>query len=357
MIEESSVIFKFDELKETARKLAKSQRVTEDTKPLRLVKKDLNEAKKILTEAYKVFAGAVKKSEDISAAAEWLIDNFYIIQEQFVQIENDFPVKYQKSLPRLKDGPYQGLPRVYELVFNIITNNDNVINLSFLREYIQCYQEVESLRIGEIWAIPIVVRLILIEQLAEKAAVVLKRKKLRPEIRDFINEIHEAEDPEPGEVVGKLISWFKDKSKSSREQLYLVELLSQLQTSGLLKSDEKRWFEYKFRKYGLTVEEALRFEAQTKSRQQISVQNAVQSLRKISDYDWTEFVENCSMVDRMLRLDPLGVYPDMDFQTRDVYRKTIERISRNTGKSEIAVTEEVLIKADNAYDGTVTDLS
>lgn len=348
MANDSQVSFKIDELKETAKKIARSQHYTERDKPLKPIGEELEEARQILINAYREFAGAVKSNQEITPAAEWIIDNYYIIQEQFVQIKSDFPENYQKSIPRLVKGPLKGYPRVYELIQNIVLYNDNVIEVSTLTEAVHSFQEESTLKIGEIWAIPILVRFSLIKQLAEKAEVVLKRRRIRPKVAELVSELIEIEDPEPGEIIGEITSWLGSRPKEDLEPFILAELVNQMQSSGILTGEEKRWFEYRFRKFGLQTEEALRIEAQTQSRQQVSIQNAVVSLRDVSITDWSDFVEECSMVEKMLQLDPAGIYPDMDFQTRDRYRGVIERISRGTNLSETEITEEILVRADKA---------
>ncbi len=348
MANDAQVSFKTDELKETAKRIAKSQHYTDRDKPLVSIQEELEEAREILINAYREFAGAVKSNQEITPAAEWLIDNYYIIQEQFVQIRNDFPVSYQKSIPRLIKGPLKGYPRIYELIQNIVLYNDNVVEIPTLTEAVHAYQEETTLKIGEIWAIPILVRFILIKQLAEKAEIVLGRRRFRPKVTDLVNELIEIEDPEPGEIIGEITSWLSNLPQNEIEPFILAELVNQMQSAGILTGEEKRWFEYRFRKFGLQTEEALRLEAQTQSRHQVSIQNAVVSLRDVSITDWSDFVEECSLVEKMLQLDPAGVYPDMDFQTRDRYRGIIEGISRGTGLSETEVTEEVLVRADKA---------
>src|SRR6056297_621936 len=153
MANDAQVSFKTDELKETAKRIAKSQHYTDRDKPLVSIQEELEEAREILINAYREFAGAVKSNQEITPAAEWLIDNYYIIQEQFVQIRNDFPVSYQKSIPRLIKGPLKGYPRIYELIQNIVLYNDNVVEIPTLTEAVHAYQEETTLKIGEIWAI------------------------------------------------------------------------------------------------------------------------------------------------------------------------------------------------------------
>ncbi len=352
--DEHKVTFKTEELNEIARSVAGSQTITSKKYPYRNLLKGLESSRTLLTDAYKIFAGALKANEEISSAAEWLIDNFYIIQEQFVQIEADFPEKFQKSVPRLETGPNTGYPRVYELVQNLVMYSDNEVSEESLKEYIQAFQEIETLNIGEIWAVPVVLRFILIEQLAEKAGLVLKRRKLQPRINNLVNKLSGIDDPEPGEFVNAISEAIKKIMNGENEQALMAEMAHQLQNAGFFTGDVKRWFDYRFRKFGMSTDEALRIEAQVMSRYQVSIQNGIQSLRKVSEIEWNEFVEECSIIDKILSLDPAGTYPEMDFNTRDMYRGKVEQLSRGTGFTETEISEKVLIKAEKYQEKPAT---
>lgn len=345
MSEKPTVSFNISFLKESAASLAEIHATSPEGKVLKPVKPILEDAKKILNDAYRVLSRLAKAEQELSPAAEWLIDNFYIIQEQIVQVGVDFPKGYQKNLPLLNSGEYSGLPRVYELVLNYLTHTDNMVDNEVLIQYTQNYQQVETLMQGEIWAIPIMIRLILIQRLAEKASRILHRKSIDRDVNQLIKEIEEHNLQEPGAFTSLLSNWMNTHSGNSAP-LQLIELFNQLQASGLLLEEQKRWFNYRIRQFDMTLEEAMRIEAQKQSRLQVSIQNAVISLRETSETDWAEFVEECSVIDRILSLDPLGRYPLMDFQTRDSYRKAVERLSSRSNYSETEVAEEALLMAE-----------
>jgi len=346
MIENSTVSFNIDFLRESSRNLAEKHNLASDSKVIRQVKPILDDSKHVLNEAYKTLSRLAKKDQEISPAAEWLIDNFYIIQEQIVQVEYDFPKEYQRSIPSISEGEFKGLPRIYELVLNLINHTDNLVDVNVLSEYIQSYQEVRTLMQGEIWAVPIMVRLILIQNLANKAKRILYRKKVRSDVLDFIKILEEKDSDEPGVVTNQISGWVNSYSNKTGAPLHLIELFNQLQSSGYLYDEQKRWFNYRVRQYDLTLDEAFHIEAQMQSRLQVSIQNAVASLRYTSETDWQDFAEECSIVDQILRLDPAGHYPLMDFQTRDRYRKVVEQLSRRSGHSETEIAELVLLMTE-----------
>jgi cyclic beta-1,2-glucan synthetase len=323
-------------LRESALGLAKIHKVSKGSAKPRSIKPILEKSKEILTQTYRTLSTIVKSEKEISPASEWLLDNFYIIQEQMVQIGIDFPKNYHKNIPLLSKGEHIGFPRVYEIVLNLLTHTDNVLDKEVLTEYIKNYQDEEPLQIGEIWAIPIMIRLFLIQILTEKAATILEQKKLRIEVEKFVVAIQEKDLEEPGVYSQAIAAWFKEHSKKGGLST-LTELFNHLQTQGLLYEEQKRWFNYRINQYEITLENAMQQEAQRQSRLEVNVQNAVLSLRQISEVEWSDFAEECSLMNDILKKDPSGDYVQMDFQTRDSYRKIVERLSRRSKFTELQV--------------------
>ncbi|REL37729.1 glycosyltransferase 36 [Rhodohalobacter sp. SW132] len=349
MRENPGVSFNIGFLKKSADKLAENHLSLENGNQHRPIKPVLEESRQVLEESYRELSKLAKSNKEISPAAEWLIDNFYIIQEQIVQIGIDFPKEYQKSIPLFKDGEFKGLPKVYELVLNLMNHTDNIVDMDVLTHYVQKYQEGRTLMQGELWAIPIMIRFILIEKLAQKASRILYRKSVRTEVNDLLSNLDEERQEEPG-VFSNVVSEWLSANSGNGEPLQLVEIYNQLQNRGRLWDEQKRWLTFRFRQYDMTLEEAMRIEAQKQSRLQVSIQNAVNSLRQSSETDWSDFVEECSVVDKILRLDPAAIYSEMDFQTRDSYRRVVEGLSRRTDYGEREIAEQVLLMVEEADD-------
>lgn len=341
MKEQLTVSFNINFLKESAISLAKIHKVSPTSNKSIPIKPILEDSKEILTETYRTLSKYVKSEKEISPASEWLMDNFYIIQEQIVQIAIDFPKAYQKNIPILTIGEHKGFPRVYEIVLNMLTHTDNVLNNEVTVEYIRSYQEEKTLLLGELWAIPIMIRLFLIQILAEKASRILEQKNIKSEVEKFIRKIEKEDLKEPGSFAHAISGWAIDHSEKLG-LLYLLELFNQLQSIGLMHEEQKRWFNYHINQYDITLEDAMRLEAQKQSRLQVNIQNAIISLREITETDWSDFVEDCSVIHRILKEDPAGYYSEMDFQTRDSYRRTVEKISRHSDLEEYQVSNRAL---------------
>ncbi|TVR79983.1 MAG: glycosyltransferase 36 [Chitinophagaceae bacterium] len=341
MKEKLTVSFNINFLKESAISLAKIHKASAASNNLKPIKPILEESNQILTDTYRTLSKIVKSEKEISPASEWLMDNFYIIQEQIVQIGIDFPKAYQKNIPILAIGEHKGFPRVYEIVLNMLTHTDNVLDNEVLLEYIRSYQQEETLQLGELWAIPIMIRLFLIQILAEKASRILEQKYIKSEVEKFVKEIEKENLEEPGAFSHAISGWAKVHSEKSG-LLHLLELFNQLQSAGMLHEEQKRWFNYHINQYETTLEDAMRREAQKQSRLQVNIQNAVISLREITETEWSDFVEDCSVIDDILKQDPSGHYSMMSFHTRDSYRRIVEKVSRHSKFSETAVSNIAL---------------
>ncbi len=347
MDHDSKISYNINYLKESAANLAEIHSVSASSKKIRPVKPILEDSRKILVNAYRVLSGLAKQNKDLSTAAEWLIDNFYIIQEQIVQVNEDFPREFQRNIPALSSGEHEGLPRVFELTLNYLMHTDNLVDEEALIHYIQHYQQYETLQLGEIWAIPIMIRLLLIQNLSEKASRILDRKEIWRETNRLISKKVENDIHEPGKLISSLSEWIEKYKNTDENVVALIELYNQLQQAGLLQEEQKRWFKYRFKQLDLSIDDAIRTDAQRQSRLQVSIQNAVVTLRESSETNWSDFVEECSIVDQILRLDPYGAYPKMDFETRDRYRRVVERLSRYSNHSETDVAEQALILAED----------
>lgn len=337
MKDNQTVSFNISFLKESAINLAKTHKVSSTYHNPKPIKPILKDSKQILTETYRTLSRSVKSEKEISSASQWLMDNFYIIQEQTVQIATDFPRAYQKSIPTVVEGEFKGYPRIYEIIHNILIHTDNVLDNEVLLEYIQAYQEEETLKLGELWAIPIMLRLVLIEILADRASLISNQKKISNDVDAFVKEIEDKNLEEPGVFSHAISKWIKEHSKKWG-LLYLLELFSHLNSAGLLQEEQRRWFNYRMRRYDVVLEDAIHLETKKQSRLQLNIQNAVISLHKISETDWSDFVEECSVINHILMQDPAEQYSAMDFQTRDKYRNIIEKLSKNSSLTEIEVS-------------------
>ncbi|MDZ7680442.1 MAG: hypothetical protein U5J63_01725 [Fodinibius sp.] len=271
----TQVHFNKQYLEQEIAQLARLQQTTLDSEILQPIGPILSEARESLVETYRVLARAAKQNRELSSAGEWLIDNFYIIQEQIVQLTEDLPESYYRKLPRLTQGEYKGYPRTYEIVQILAAISDNIIDPDNTTIAVKAYQEHDTLALAEMWSVPLMNRLALIVRLSERSKKLLRDRKIQDEIDRLLNEQIDDDTEEPGYLLRKLADMVDRQENTSR---YLAILAQQLQKRGMLAESERRWFDYKLSKWETNLEEQLRDRTQQTSRLHLSIQNAISSL-------------------------------------------------------------------------------
>ncbi|NVN93413.1 MAG: cyclic beta 1-2 glucan synthetase, partial [Desulfuromonadales bacterium] len=299
----------------------------------------LAENETILLEIYKLLTEDVKSDIRITPAGEWLLDNFYLIEEQIRTAKQHLPKGYSRELPRLQNGPSAGLPRVYDIALETISHGDGRVDPENLSSFVAAYQSAAILKLGELWAIPIMLRLALIENLRRVAARITAHRIDR-NLADFwadkMTEIA-AKDP------NSLILAIADMARSTPPMVssFVAEFTRRLHGHDPSLSLPLTWIEQQLSGSGLTIEHLVRSENQQLAADQISMSNSIGSLRFLGAMDWREFVESMSSVEQTLGNDPGDVYDKMDFATRDRYRHIVEKIAKSSPYSE----NEVALKA------------
>jgi cyclic beta-1,2-glucan synthetase len=300
----------------------------------------LAENQNLLLEVHKLLTEAVKVGRRITPAGEWLLDNFYVIEEQIRTARRHLPKGYSRELPRLSDGPSAGLPRVYDIALETISHGDGRLDPENLSSFVAAYQSVTALTLGELWAIPIMLRLALIENLRRVAARIAADRIDRSRAdywADHITEIA-AKDPK------SLIMAIADMARSDPPMVssFVAELTRRLHGHGPALALPLTWIEQQLSESGLTIEELVRSETQQQAADQVSMSNSIGSLRFLGAMDWREFVEKMSIVEQTLGEDPGDVYSKMDFATRDRYRHVVERTAKRSPHSESEVARKAI---------------
>ena len=323
-------LLSIDLLKQFARTLAQNRRVENGRGPNILLPR-LAANKKILRD-YNERTLEAEKSRRITPAAEWLLDNFHFIEEQIHTAQRHLPHGFNRQLPQLMNGPCKDFPRVYEIALELISHTDGRIDASHLISFVVGYQEVAPLKLGELWAIPIMLRLALIENLRRVAVMLSAARKDRDEADDWARRIFEVVETNSSRLiitVGEMA-----KCYSSLSRAFATEFLQRMQEKTPPAKLAVSWVEEHLAEDGLTIAQLVQSESQHQAGIQVSVGNCIGSLRFLDTLDWREFVEEQSIVEQTLRKDPATIYLKMDFATRDLYRHTVERIARYSKKSE-----------------------
>ncbi|RPH98457.1 MAG: cyclic beta 1-2 glucan synthetase [Lysobacterales bacterium] len=289
----------------------------------------------ILIGVCRLLMAAVKENRRIAPAGEWLLDNFYLIEDQIRTAKRHLPKGYSRQLPRLIQGPSAGLPRVYDLALEIIAHGDGRVDPENLNCFVAAYQTVTTLRLGELWAIPIMLRLALIENLRRVAALIAACRTDQNLADVWANRMLAMVEQDPKNLI--LVIADMARSQPPLSSAFVAELARRLQGQSSALALPLTWIEQQLAESGLTIEQLVQLENQQQAADQLSIGNSIGSLRFLGAMDWREFVETMSLVEQTLREDPGGIYARMDFATRDRYRHVVEKVAKKSPLSEAEV--------------------
>jgi cyclic beta-1,2-glucan synthetase len=333
-------IYTPDQLEAHAARIAGTHRLAPNPRHGRPLLPRLNEAAVQLDEHYRFLSRAARQDPQPVGSEEWLRDNHHVVQDQVREIRQHLPRRYYLELPKLADGPQRGYPRIYLLARELIAHTAGRIDLGTATDFARAYQSTSELSIGETWAIPIMLRLALVEELRRLADGVVAARRHREtarqwaarigsartfddrQIRRLLADAREEEGPLPAPFVVELLQWLRD-------QPLTVAPAWQALHRALEEQDD-------------SAEAMLRREHQREASDQLAIGNVITSMRLVSAIDWTAFFERVSVVEQLLRADPSGHYPQMDFPTRDRYRHSIEQLAKRARLAETAVTRKAI---------------
>ncbi|MBK5270847.1 MAG: cyclic beta 1-2 glucan synthetase, partial [Bacteroidia bacterium] len=290
-----------------------------------------------LQEVRKLLTDSIKRKYQVTPAGEWLIDNFYLIEEHIRIAKTHFPKNYSEDLPQLSEGNSTGLTRSYDIVLQIISHSDGRIDMESLSHFVKAYQTVTPLKLGELWSIPLMLRLALIENIRRVSA----RTAIDKVDRNLADYWAEKMIATTEKVPKNLILVIADMARSNPPivSAFVSELIRQLRGKGPDLALVLNWIEQQLSGSGLTSTELVNAENQKQAADQVSMSNSIASLRLLGAMDWREFVEAHSIVEQTLLKDNGGIYGLMDFATRDRYRHVVELIAKKSTSSEHEVAK------------------
>ncbi|HEY0332419.1 MAG TPA: glucoamylase family protein [Stenotrophomonas sp.] len=328
-----------EQMENYGRALARQHRVRMRPASERLLER-LQANERVLEDANVLLNTLVREQRPVTPAGEWLLDNYYLVEEQIQTARRHLPRGYSRQLPSLLKGPSAGLPRVYELSMQAIAHGDGRIDAETLGRFIAAYQSMVPLNLGELWAVPIMLRLGLLENLRRMAARVMRDGADRRLAVAWADSLNRAAAETPTDVV--LVVADMARSKPPLTGAFIAELTRSLQGRGGAWAMPIAWLEQWTAAAGQRVDELVGAEGQQQAADQVSIGNSIGSLRFLATMDWRSFVEQMSVVEQRLREDPAGVYAGMDFGTRDAYRHVVEKIARGSRVPEERVAATAL---------------
>jgi len=333
-------VFAIEQLELHARALAGTHGLGHRRAGHRLLER-LADSERVIARCHDLMSRANAVGRRLTPAAEWLLDNHYLIDEQVYLARRHFPRGYSRQLPRLAAGELAGLPRVYDLILEFIAHVDGRVDDEALARYVAAYQSVTHLTLGELWSVPIMLRLALIENLRRVAVRLSWQRAHRDSALAWAKRIDAPADRHESAVLVLADMVHEDPPLSTA---FVAQFTQALQGRGATTTFVLAWLEQRLAGRGQTIEEVVRAESQSQAADQASMANSIASLRLVSATEWHGFVEANSATEKILRDDPAGVYGRMDFATRDEYRHVVEATARRLrlGEEMVARTAVTL---------------
>jgi cyclic beta-1,2-glucan synthetase len=335
-------IFSTERLEQLAEAIADQHAVLPGERPGHPLLPRLEENGRVLLASYRAIAEAMPQESGFSPAAEWLVDNFHIVEEQVREIRDDLPLGFYRELPKLVSGPFAGFPRVYAIAWTFVEHTDSRFDTEALRRFVRAYQRIQPLTIGELWAIAISLRLVLVENLRRLVEGMNRRREARVAADAIADALLEAGERPPADPAKTLA----DLQGRPLPRPLLVQLFSRLRDQDPAVTPALRWLNASLEQQGTNAEEVVRLEHQEQVATHVTVRNVITSMRLLSAVDWNEFFESVSLVEEALREGTRVA--EMDFATRDRYRRAVEELSRGAGLSEVEIARRAAVRARQA---------
>ena len=335
-------LFSIERLEQHAASLAAAQPITRRRGSRHSLSVRLGQNESVLLAAYRTIAAAAAEGRPITPAAEWLLDNYHVIEEQIREIRVDLPPSFYRLLPKLASGPFEGYPRVFGIAWAFVAHTDSHFDPDSLRRFVRAYQRIQPLTIGELWAVAITLRVVLVENLRRAAARIVSSRAHRQEADAAADRLLGVNGltVEPQSLRGR------DAERHLLAPAFVVQLVQRLRDQDPRVTPALQWLEERLITKGTTSNQIVREEHQRQGASNVTVRNIITSMRLLSDVDWPEFFESVSLVDELLCAG--SDFTAMDFPTRNLYRHAIERLARGSRLTELEIAQAALAAASRA---------
>ncbi len=337
-------IFGVERLEQHARTLAEAQTVTARVPDVLSLRRRVADDAKVLLASYRASAAQLERGFEVAPAAVWLLDNYHVVEELLRTVGDGLPPTYYRQLPKLAGGPFAGYPRVFGLAWAYVAHSDSHIDPEALRRYIVAYQEVQPLTIGELWAIPLMLRIVLIENLRRLADQIMADHAQRAEADAFADALLT-----PGQARQALEAEISRRPSRRLPVHFAAQLARRLRDLDPDTMPAVEWLDERLAEQGVSVEAVVQRAQQFQGTANVTVRNVITGMRLLSGLDWAEVFERVSLVDEKLR--EASDFASLDLATRDRYRRAVEAVARGSPSTELEVVDHVVQAARAAASG------
>ena len=331
-------LFGIERLEQHAESLAAAQHVASRRNGDHRLERRLKDNERALRHCYATMIAAARDARSITPAADWLVDNFHVVQEQVHAIRTDLPPSFHRQLPRLIDGPFKGYPRVFGLAWAFVAHTDSRFDPHILCRFLCAYQRVQPLTIGELWAVAIALRVVLVENLRRLAESMVSDQTAREAANVLADQLL---GPEAHEAEGIL-----NRVPTPLPNAFAVQFVRRLREEDPRVAPALSWLDTTLAAQDATSESVVDAQQQRQGSANVTIRNVITSMRRMSSMDWRELFESVSPVDAALRAG--SNFAELDFATRELYRHSIEHLARRSPHSEVEIARLAIADAREA---------
>jgi len=335
-------VFSPEHLEQFAEKLSAEQITNPARVTNRLLRKRLEDNEQKLRSACLAISKAINDGFEMPPAADWVVDNFFVVEEQIHAIRADLPPRYYRDLPKLMNGPLSGFPRIYSIALAYIAHTDSFFNPQLVEKFVSAYQRKQPLNINELWALTIALRVALVENICRAAMLIIADRKVRIKADELADALLNGVELGPKGIEAGL----KSIAQARLSPSFAVQLIQRLRDQDSRVLPFLQSLDSRLQEEGSSAQEIVSTAHQNQGALTVTVRNIITSMRLISTFDAVEFFEKVSSVDLLLRAE--SGFAAMDLPTRNLYRRAIERLARRSKLSELHVAERAIWLAQTA---------
>lgn len=304
---------------------------------------------KTIEEVYNLLNEHLKIGINIHPAGEWLLDNFYIIEETVKQIQKEMPLSKYINFVGIANGEYKGFARIYVLASEIVAYTDNKIIEENLEHYLESYQSKKTLSMEEIWNISIFIQIAIIENITEICAKIYSSQIQKCKAENIAERL--IENKEKSDIKIKNNNRRIEKEMFQDMRYPFIEYMSYiLKRYGKKANAYLNILEEVIEKLGTTVSDVIKKEHFEIANQKVLMGNSITSIKEIQRINFLEIFEKINGVEEILKKDPTEIYSKMDYKTKEYYRGKIKEISKKTKISEIYIARKMLELAQEDFE-------
>ena len=306
----------------------------------------------IIRQIYNLLNRHLKQDINIHPAGEWLLDNFYIIEETVKLIKKELTLKKYKNFVGLKTGIYKGFARAYVLAAEIVAYTDNKINRENLEEYLKSYQNKKYLNMEEIWNIGMFMQIAIIENIRKICEKIYSSQMQKYKAKQIIEKYFASNINQKENLKVEIKDTVKINAIDNNKYPFIEYMSYELKKYGKKSYSYVQVLEEMVERSGMTVSEAIRKEHFDMAVRKVSIGNSILSIKAIQRINFSEIFETVNGVEDLFRKDPAGIYENMDYKTKEYYRSEIKEIGAKSKISEIYIAQKLIKLASKGKEGT-----